>query len=368
MYGHSAGGIKNFDSLKSASNWAGALGLVQSVIWLGLTITAIIAYTCHIYITTDMTYGSLVKVVFFDVYFHGNCKMSTAAYQNYNSTILDEVHRVFDPTQLLVWDCVYLGVLVGWFIVSIVLLTCVRKDNVQQTLGAIYSWAFFVTSICIMDLVAGVIFGVDFGRFHHEASKYNANSMNAGEVDPNAAQLIAGGVAAMAMMIISFKGFILWFINLATLSYLLHRAARISTDKDRADTLFMPRKDSNDILTTRAPIRAYEEEKIEVQAYNNDAFLPDTRSTAETIEVNEDAIVRAAHMSRDANLMDRRFRSIDAFQQYPAPNPQASRPIRQSSQAPVQETVVVATAGFPMPDYSPQLSPNPNGILRHQQY
>lgn len=27
------------------------------------------------------------------------------------------------------------------------------------------------------------------------------------------------------------------------------------------DTLFMPRKDSNDILTTRAPIRAYEEER-----------------------------------------------------------------------------------------------------------
>lgn len=153
------------------------------------------------------------------------------------------------------------------------------------------------------------------------------------------------------------------------------------------DTLFMPRKDSNDILTTRAPIRAYEEERwvqlslveacdsniliildrVEVQPFNNEAFVPDTRSTAETIEVNEDAIVRAAHMSRESNLMDRRFRNIDAFQQYPAPNPQASRPIRQTSQ-PVQETVVVATSGFPMPDYSPQLSPNPNGILRHQQY
>lgn len=104
-----------------------------------------------------------------------------------------------------------------------------------------------------------------------------------------------------------------------------------------------------------------------MQAFNNEAFLPDTRSTAETIEVNEDAIVRAAHMSRESNLMDRRFRNIDTFQQYPAPNPQASRPNRQTSQ-PVQETVVVATSGYPMPDYSPQLSPNPNGILRHQQY
>lgn len=108
----------------------------------------------------------------------------------------------------------------------------VRKDSVRSTTGAIYSWAFFVTSICIMDLVGGVIFGVDFSRFHNEASKYNANSLNAGPVDPNAAQLVFGGVAAISMMIISFKGFILWFINLGTLIYLLHRAVRISQDKN----------------------------------------------------------------------------------------------------------------------------------------
>ncbi|KAM8709304.1 hypothetical protein ACLKA7_016157 [Drosophila subpalustris] len=369
MYRQPSTGIKNFDSLKSWSIWAGVLGVVQAVIWIGLTITAIVAYTCHIYITNDMTYGTFVKTIFFDVYFHGSCKMSTDAYQSYDSTILQTVQTVFDPTQLLIWDCVYLGVSVCWFVVSIVLLVYVRKDCVKLTLGAIYSWAFFVAAICAMDVAAGVIFGVDFGRFHAKASQYNANDINAGAVNPNAAQLVAGGVAAMAMMIISFKGFIMWLINFGLLVYLLVRAVRISTDKDSSDTLFMPRKNSNEILTTRAPIRAYEEERVNVQAYNNDAFLPETRSTAETIEVNEEAIVRAAHMSRDASLMDRRFRSIDAFQQYPAPNSQATRPVRQSSQAPVQETVVVATSGFPMPDYSPGLSPSSNGILRHpQQY
>lgn len=108
----------------------------------------------------------------------------------------------------------------------------VRKDSVKSTTGAIYAWAFFVISICIMDLVGGVIFGIDFSRFHSAASGYNANSLNAGTVDPNAAQLVLGGVAAIAMMIISFKGFILWFINLGLLSYLLHRAVRISQDKN----------------------------------------------------------------------------------------------------------------------------------------
>lgn len=96
---------------------------MQAVIWIGLTITAIIAYTCHIYITNELNYGSYLKSVFFDVYFHGNCKMSTAAYQSYNTTMLETVRTVFDPTQLLVWDCVYMALSVGWFIVSIVLLT-----------------------------------------------------------------------------------------------------------------------------------------------------------------------------------------------------------------------------------------------------
>lgn len=96
---------------------------MQAVIWIGLTITAIIAYSCNIYIAERMNYGNFVKVIFFDVYFHGSCKMSLEAYQNYNRTLINSVDTVFDPTQLLVWDCVYLGLSACWFIVSVLLLT-----------------------------------------------------------------------------------------------------------------------------------------------------------------------------------------------------------------------------------------------------
>ncbi|KAH8327692.1 hypothetical protein KR074_010350 [Drosophila pseudoananassae] len=366
MYTPPAPSIKNFGSLKTAVLWAGILGVAQSVTWMGLTITAILAYNCVLYITDSLSFGTMVKTVFFDVYFKGDCKMKVGSYQNYDTTILDSVETVFDPQQLLIWDCVYLGVSVCWLIVSCVLLAWVRKDNVKSTLGAIYTWAFFVAAICCMDVASGVIFGVDYGRFNAAALNENANSINAGAVEPLAATLMAGAVAAISMMIISFKGFVLWLINVGLLVYLLIRATRIAADKDGVDTLFNPRKDSNDMLTTRPPIRAYEEEKVEIQAYNNAAYVPDNRSSAETIEVNEEAIIRAAHMSMDSNLLDRRFRDLNTFQQYPAPNPQASRPLRQSSQVPVQETVVVATSGFPVPDYSPQ--PSPNGILRQHQY
>ncbi|XP_020815922.1 uncharacterized protein LOC110189973 [Drosophila serrata] len=371
MYSPPVPSIKHFGSLRTAVLWAGILGVVQACIWIGLTITAICAYSCVLYITNDFTYGSMVKAVFFYVYFKGGCRMSPNDFQQFDYTYLDSVETVFDSNQLLIWNCVYLGVSVCWLSVSIVLIFSVRKDNTKSTLIAIYTWAFFVAAICCMDVASGVIFGVDYGRFNDEALKQNANTLNAGPVDPMAATLIAGAVSAISMMIISFKGFVLWLINLGLLIYLLVRATRIATDKDGPDTLYNPRKDSNDILTTRPPIRAYEEEKVEIQAYNNAAYsnaayVPDNRSTAETIEVNEDAIIRAAHMSMDSNLMDRRFRDLNAFQQYPAPNPQASRPLRQTTQTPVQETIVVATAGFPIPDYSP--APSPNGILRHPQY
>ncbi|ALC44194.1 CG12974 [Drosophila busckii] len=366
MYGTPKVAIKHFDSLKLWTNWAGALGMVQACIWIGLTITAILAYNCELYISDYMTWGSYLKLVFFDVYFRGNCQMSTSDYQNYNTGTLYTVQTVFTQEDILIWSSVYLGVSVCWLIVSIVLLACVRKDNVKLTLGAIYAWVCFMAIVCAMDVAAGVIFGIDYDRFHAKALTMNANSINVGEINPNGAQLLAAGVAALSMMIISLKGFVLWLMNFGLLVYLLARALQIVLDKKDTETLFMPRKDSDDILTTRAPIRAYEDETIKVQAYSNEAYIPETRSTAETIEVNEEAIVRAAHMSQDASLMDRRFRNIDAFQQYPAPN--SSRTPRQQSQGPVQETVIVATAGFPVPDYSPQPSPNPNGILRHPHY
>jgi len=91
---------------------------------MGLTITAICAFNCVVYITNDLTYGTMVKTVFFDLYFKGGCKMSPSDYQNYDQTILNTVTTVFDPSQILIWDSVYLGVSVCWLIVSIVLLLC----------------------------------------------------------------------------------------------------------------------------------------------------------------------------------------------------------------------------------------------------
>lgn len=83
-----------------------------------------------------------------------------------------------------------------------------------------------------MDLGLGIIFGLDFDKFNRAAYSYNLSSMNAGEIDPQAAQLVAGGVAAISLMIISFKGVILWLINVGLMCYLLKLVIEIAYDRD----------------------------------------------------------------------------------------------------------------------------------------
>lgn len=83
-----------------------------------------------------------------------------------------------------------------------------------------------------MDLALGIIFGIDYGHFNTAAYNYNLSSMNAGAIDPNSAQLVAGGVAAISLMIISFKGFILWLINVGLMCCLLKLVIEIAYDKD----------------------------------------------------------------------------------------------------------------------------------------
>lgn len=365
------GSVKNYDCLRTVTLWAGGLGVIQSICWIGLTITGIISYTCNIDASSVLSYGSLMRTVFLDLYFTGNCR--PAIYQQYDDSVLKSVNTVLDPTQLLVWECVYLGCAVCWLLISTLMLTHVRKDNAKMTAGVIFTWVFFAFTIWAQDLALGVIFGIDYGRFQDKAYNANYTSANVGAVTANNAQLLAGGVAAISLMIIAFKGFVLWIINVGLTVYLVVRALSITSDNDSNDTLFIPRKDSDDILTTRPPIQAYEEQK-EITVYTNEAFVPDNRSLG-TIELNSDALSRAARMSTDQSLQDRRFRNLDAFQQYPPPRTNNNSSMGTAASPRVQETIVAANitvTPFPAPDYSPPMSranqgQSQNGILRNQQ-
>uniref|UniRef100_A0A0A1WMC5 Uncharacterized protein n=1 Tax=Zeugodacus cucurbitae TaxID=28588 RepID=A0A0A1WMC5_ZEUCU len=370
--------IKNFGCLRTIVLWAAILSLLQSLIWMGLTIVGIIAYTCNMPINSLFTYGSLMQYAFYTLYFKGGC--IPADYQQFDHTMLESVQTVLSSEDILIWNCVYLAVAFCWFITSLLLLALVRKDNITHTSAAIYSWIVTILCINLMDLALGIIFGIDYGNFNSAAYNYNLSSMNAGAIEPQAAQLVAGGVAAISLMIISFKGFVLWLINVGLMCYLLKLVIEIAYDKDTNDTLFMPPmtdKDSDDIISNRPPIKAYEED-ITTKIYTNDAFVPDSRSVV-TVELNQDALARAARMSTDIMSQGPRFRNVDAFQQYPPQrfsnnnnnialnNNNNNNFVKQVS---IKETATTpdVISPYPVPDYTPPMSRSANGIIRNQRY
>ncbi|XP_014102959.2 uncharacterized protein [Bactrocera oleae] len=371
--------IKNFGCLWTIVLWAAHLSLIQSLIWMGLNIAGIIAYTCNMPINSLFTYGSLMEYAFYTLYFKGNCIPSD--YQQFNRTMLDSVSTVLSPEDIFLWNCVYLAVAFCWCITALLLLTMVRKDNIKYTSAAIYSWIVAIACINLMDLGLGIIFGLDFDKFNRAAYSYNLSSMNAGEIDPQAAQLVAGGVAAISLMIISFKGVILWLINVGLMCYLLKLVIEIAYDRDNNDTLFMPPmtdRDSDDIISNRPPIKAYEEE-ITTKVYTNEAFVPDNRSVV-TVELNQDALARAARMSSDILTQGSRFRNVDSYQQYPSPpnnnNISANNNNHFVKKASINDKVtIIGTASspdvispYPVPDYTPPMSRAANGGVHNQRY
>ncbi|XP_073842339.1 uncharacterized protein [Musca autumnalis] len=349
-YNNPSGSIKNFSCLRAITYWAGCLGLFQSLLFIALTITGILSYNCVININDTFNYGSVIPTIFMALYFKSNCNPdSFPAYQNE----FIRTKTILDPTDVLIWDCVYLGVAVCWLIASGLILVYVSKDNRKSTAGVLLTWVFVTIAISCMDLALGIIFGCDYANFKSEATGYNLSSAYAGEIQPQAVQILAAMVASMSMMLLSFKGFVLWIMNVGFAVYLLMRSIFIVNDNDGTENLFMPRKDSDDILATRPPINAYQEEqKTEVMAtvFANEAFVPDnnTSPSEDTFGINQEFINRAARLSKDVSFQERRFRNLDNFQQYPP----RSRP---ESTIPEQGEAQIVVGAFPAPDYTPPM-------------
>lgn len=342
--------IKNYGCLRRTTLWAGTLGVVQAIIWIALTIVGIIAYNCIIDYHNNFNFGSLMQYIFYDLYFRGSCKPNV--YDEYNNTVLllAQKETILDPTQILVWDSVYLAGAVCWLCSSIILITNLKKDQPKTAIYIIFTWVSITLCICLMDLALGIIFGIDYGRLHLKAYDLNLHTAHAGLVDAQNVQWFAAMVASISMMILSLKGFILWLINFGLVVYLFLKAKAIIGDMDNNNTLYMPRKQSDEVLTSQPPISAYDDIKYVPNSYMNEAFVPDNRSQG-TVELNQAPIARAARTSTDPSLQDRRFRNINVYEQYPPV--QNDRESAQKRSEPISPTPIVPVSAFPAPDYSP---------------
>uniref|UniRef100_A0A1A9WTF3 Uncharacterized protein n=1 Tax=Glossina brevipalpis TaxID=37001 RepID=A0A1A9WTF3_9MUSC len=344
---------KNFKLLRHWCICAGTLGLFQSLTWIALCIIGILSYKCMISVNEKLTYGSLLKTVFMELYFKGNC--TPLSYPTYNTSILQNVENVLSVKQILIWNCVYLAVAICWCITSTWMLIIIKTNEHKAIIAAVSTWIAVMLSIIIMDFALAIIFGIDYGRFKQEADKWTVAE------NANAAQLFAGMVASITMMILSLKGFILWLINVAVLTYLIPLLMKITNNNKRKKNWFeiLIKKSSSDNVAIRPPIQAYKEDEEKnngiCSAFTNNGYEPDNNNDNKhdvpvittSIRLNEESLARAARLSAGVSIMERRFYNIEAYQQYPP------RSRRESSIPEEMTSRPESPATFPPPDYTP---------------
>lgn len=100
--------------------------------------------------------------------------------------------------------------------------------------------------------------------------------------------------------------------------------------------------------------------------FANEGFESESVTPEVEVVINRDIIARAARLSTDVSLQERRFRNLENFQQYPPRSRPESVMPEQNLQQPSSPIVVAA---FPAPDYTPPMqraAQNPNRNQRFQ--
>lgn len=157
--------------------------------------------------------------------------LSTALHELYFAEKGQTSYTVLTSQDILIYNSIYLFVSCIWLLVSILLM--IRKFYIQtffisifpfytfkyipiyiyqsavhrhhwMILAKLLSWIITTLIISILDVIIGIIFAIDY---------HNS--------DCNTAEEIMLALASIVMMIVAFKGFVLWLINIILVIYLI---------------------------------------------------------------------------------------------------------------------------------------------------
>lgn len=336
--------------IRSVAKWAAVIGGIQSVIWIILSIISILLYLCVFDMNAVVSYGSITTLVLYEMYFRGDCELD---FPPDYTPIKTGVSTVLSSWFLFIWVCVYLAVSLIWLISSTLILTHVKRSNINVSIAVLYTWATTTLVTCCMDLGLGIIFGIDFSQYQWKAYQTSIQG------NPNLVQLVAAEYSAIFMMIVALKGVVLWLINFG-LMICVFIGASVARDtlNDSINHAFTFNN------THGSPIHAFEPK--EETGFDNDAFVVEQRHHKSPVELNEESIKRAARISTD-NLQTRLFRNIESFEQYPP----AKLPQLSLQQPPHQNLNQIQSyePTVPAPDYTPPMPrANQNGHVRNSRY
>ncbi|CAD7083241.1 unnamed protein product [Hermetia illucens] len=289
---------KGFIHLQFIIRFAGVIGMLQSLGWLGLSIMGITAHYCAFdkVNSEDQSVAAITQQTFYHMYF-GTCGSSSKI--DFNS--LDKIALRLDYQQVNTWVWVYFAIHILWFCSSASLMRKVATNRLVLLNTILLIWVLITLAISAMDLGLGVLFGLDYGEILAVArtALYFDDSPEVASV------LLAGMTSSISMMIIALRGFVLWVINVALLSYFFVQTFIISkapTNVYGHDNEGFVSETQSDIL--RQPIDAYAPTNKE----------PDRNSGS--VQLNVEPLKRANAMSVDS-LLQRHY------QRYP-PDPDYS--------------------------------------------
>ncbi|XP_055623441.1 uncharacterized protein LOC129766865 [Toxorhynchites rutilus septentrionalis] len=242
----------NYDAFRAVAKFAGIFGIFQSLVWIAFAITGLVAFHCSMDFSRQTnTLGSLLTLTFFYQYFEGTCGQTNIPFIDMTAV---RGLNLLSPGDLQAWLWVYLMLHFFWGISSLTLLTNARKKYVWYINVFLYIWVAFIVVVCVLDFALGIQFAVDYDtikRALHERP-YTAST-------PADQVLISAATVSGIMMVMAFRGWIFWIINVGLAAYLFTQTFKIyDYNQLRGKRVFINEAfvgDNKDVR--RSPIDAY---------------------------------------------------------------------------------------------------------------
>ncbi|XP_062550290.1 uncharacterized protein LOC134215049 isoform X2 [Armigeres subalbatus] len=163
--------------------------------------------------------------------------------------------NLLSPGDLHAWVWVYLILHMFWAISSLLLITNARKKYVRYINIFLYIWIAITVVISVLDLALGIQFAVDYDTIIHALflRPYPA---------PDSADqvLLMSATVSGIMLVMAFRGFIIWIANITLIVYLFTQTFTIYDYNQfrRKSGSINPAFVGQTSGTRRAPIDAYD--------------------------------------------------------------------------------------------------------------
>lgn len=184
----------------------------------------------------------------FSLYFQGNC--TPPGFPQDIFKVLDEV-QTLTPLDVHAWMWVFLCISFVWFVSGLLLIIYVHKQNMKYANIFLYFWIINTMTVIVLDVVIGSFFARDYTNISQRAK-----TIILSEPAETVSVILMARTVAWIMLSVSFRGFILWIINVVVMFYLFSHTFHIH-DHNKVKSGFTNNAFVNDD-NRRSPVLGYD--------------------------------------------------------------------------------------------------------------